>query len=196
VGYDSYRDLVQLPGDDAMTWDGHERRTPKNDLQGRRDPDDRHCADHHVMWEYHDREKDDHRTAVCGAINKLEQEHRCDMEELNLEIKSKADAIDVEKKADSKDLRGLMITIKILIGLCCLIVAGQAVWLKTDIANVSTLVQRVNIRITETVNDRVATDIEQTKKLGYIEGELKTISWRMSQLENVHNPVNKFIPDK
>lgn len=168
-------------------WDGRERRADHDDMHGRRNPDDRHCADHAVKWEYHDKDATEHRTLVCGKIAKLETEHNSEMTELKRDMKEKASVLDVEKKANQSDLKGMVKLVSVLIIICSAIVAGQAVWLKSDLSGVSASIQRLNIRITETVNDRVASDIQQLQKLSSIEGQLHTIDWRITQIENNNN---------
>ena len=157
-------------GDDIMAkWDGHNDRRIN---ERRKDWPCGVCAEHEIIQNG----TKEHRSIVCAKI---------------AEVKDT-----VRNKADIKDLRGAMKTIAILVGICIAVVAGQAVWLKSDIAHIGNIVQRVNVRITETVNDRISMDIKQTQQLGAIEGQLSTINWRIGQLEESHKPVNKFIPDK
>jgi hypothetical protein len=125
------------------------------------------CSQHEVIQNG----TKEHRQIVCAKI---------------AEVK-----VDMEKKANHSDLRGLMRLISILITICCLIIAGQAIWLKSDISGVTSSIQRLNVRITETVNDRVASDVLQLQKLGTIEGQLSTINWRLTELEAQHKPENK-----
>jgi hypothetical protein len=186
-------------------WDGHERRIPLPDGREGRRPADKHCSEHFIIQEA----TKDHRVTVCGKISNLKNDserdlanlkeyHDKDLEEIKL---------DIAKKADFKDLKGMLKLVSILIVICCAIVAGQAVWLKTDstsnrdmlkheIDNVANSVQRLNIRVTTSTAERMATDMEQTKALGEIAGELKTTNWRLTQIEEAHKPNNKFIPEK
>ena len=149
-------------------WNGHERR----EHERRNNWPCGVCAEHDVIQNG----TKEHREIVCGKIAEVKKS--------------------MEQKADNKDLKGAMKVITILVGVCIAVVAGQAVWLKTDIMNVGSMVQRVNVRITEKENDRVTTEIARTQQLGEIQGELKNINWRITKIEEAGKPVNKFVPDK
>lgn len=147
-------------------------------------------------WDGTDRRVEERRRdfkpkcALCDIIQSSTKEHREVVCAKIAEVK-----VNMEKKANHSDLRGAMKTIAILVGICIAVVAGQAVWLKSDISGITSSIQRLNIRITETVNDRVASDVQQLQKLGTIEGQLCNIGWRLTQIEEAHKPVNTFVPD-
>ena len=170
-------------------WDGTDRRHCLDDGREGRRAADWHCGDHVVIQE----STKEHRAIVCGKITSLKQDsekdlaslkeyHDADLEDIKLEI---------AKKADQKDLRGMIKMVSILIVICCAIVAGQAVWLKADIGTVTSSIQRLNIRLTEATNDRIATDINQTQKLEAISGQINVVSWRLSAIEDQHKNEKK-----
>lgn len=180
-----------------MTWDGITERRKENPIPGKegRRQGDIHCPDHAIIQE----STKEHRVIVCGKIRAVKDDsekdlaalksyHDADMGELKLEI---------GKKADQKDLRGITKFVSFLVSIATLVIIGQAVWLRSDIkevaSNVSTMstdigtkLQRVNQRITEGVDERVRMDVEQTKQLDTISGEMKVVSWRLSQIEEAH----------
>ena len=162
-------------------WDGQDRRHMAPDGRDGRRAADWHCGDHVVIQE----STREHRAIVCGKITSLKQDSEKDLASLREYHDADLEDIKVEiaKKADGKDLRGMLKLVSILIGICCAVVAGQAVWLKSDIGTVTAAIQRLNIRVTEGANDRMVTDIEQTKKLESISGQLGTITWRLTELE-------------
>lgn len=89
----------------------------------------------------------------------------------------------IKEKANSSDLRGLTKLVAILITICCIVVAGQAVWLRTDISSLANSTHRLNVRLTEATDERVRIDIEQTKVLEHISGQLGTVDWRLTEIE-------------
>lgn len=139
-------------------------------------------------WDGHERRKNERRKDWCDGqcphLGEVKYNHRKEMTELKRDMREKASVLEVEKKASNSDLKGMVRLVSVLIILCSTIVAGQAIWLKSDISGMVASIQRLNIRITETVNDRIASDVQQLQKLGTIEGEIKTIGWRMTQLED------------
>jgi len=55
-------------------WDGNERRTPTQDGREGRRPADRHCSQHEILWEHHEKDKSDYRVLTCGKITALNVE--------------------------------------------------------------------------------------------------------------------------
>jgi cation transport ATPase len=55
-------------------WDGRERRRITPDGREGRRPSDRHCAEHHLLWEKHDEATDAYRTTTCGKITLINAE--------------------------------------------------------------------------------------------------------------------------
>jgi hypothetical protein len=53
-------------------WDGRERRKPTPEGREGRRPGDRHCAQHDILWNQHDKDTEQHRGLVCGKILKVE----------------------------------------------------------------------------------------------------------------------------
>jgi hypothetical protein len=168
-------------------WDGHERRTNREDREGRRVGDQR-CPDHHLLWKQHDEDKlnfrkdnEKNQGAACGKIAALEAYHIRDVAEVK---------VDMDKKAEKSELRSVARTIGILITVGCLVVGGMlsgaVAWLKTDISVVSSGVQRLNIRVTESMNSRIQTDIDQTRTLETITGQLGMVNYRLEKLEETH----------
>ena len=164
-------------------YNGVERRQLDS---GRRVGDRDFCAEHHIIQE----DRKDHRAVVCGKIASLKEDYLRDVEEvkenmtdLEKNVQRKADVEMLHTKANIADLKGLIKFMSCMVGLCGIIIGGQALWLKSDISNIGSLIQRVNVRITETVNDRVASDVEQIKKLSTIESELSKVNWRLDHLE-------------
>jgi hypothetical protein len=163
---------------------GVERRHEEmNGRSGRRSAD-WHCGDHDLIQDT----TKEHRVLVCSKISNLKEDIEKDISELKSHIDRDMETtrLGIEKKADGKDLRGMIKMVSILIVICCAIVAGQAVWLKNDIGVVSTAIQRLNIRVTESTNDRMKTDFEQSQKLESISGQINVVSWRLSAIEDSH----------
>jgi cation transport ATPase len=58
----------------TKSWDGRERRTPTSDGREGRRPGDRHCAQHEILWDHHEKDKDAYRVLTCGKIKKINAE--------------------------------------------------------------------------------------------------------------------------
>jgi hypothetical protein len=181
----------------ANKWNGRERRTSTEDREGRRAGDQR-CPDHHLLWKQHDEDKSNFRKdnernqgLACRKIKALEEYHVRDLNEVKT---------DMDKKADKDDLKPIVNSVKNLIIIGCLVVgsimSGALIWIKSDVASIAPSIQRVNVRITESMNDRIKTDFEQTQKLEAIAGQIGTVNWRLAQIEDAHKPNNKFMPDR
>jgi hypothetical protein len=67
-------------------WDGVDRRKQVDGKDGRR-PADKHCPLHDVLWEHHEKDKDEYRKLSCGKISKLDSTIVVEVEKLE-----KADA--------------------------------------------------------------------------------------------------------
>jgi hypothetical protein len=182
-------------------WDGHERRVSTDDGREGRRQADWHCSEHFIIQEA----TKDHRVTVCGKIANLKIDSEKDLAALKAHHDKDLNEVktDMDKKADKSDIRGMIRLVSVLVAICCAIVAGQAIWLKSDISKVSSEVaaiapsiQRVNVRISESMNDRIKTDFEQTQKLESIAGQIGTVNWRLTQIEESHKIPNKFVPDK
>ena len=55
-------------------WDGRERRTPTLDGRDGRRPGDRHCSQHEILWDHHEKDKDAYRVLTCGKIKEINSE--------------------------------------------------------------------------------------------------------------------------
>jgi hypothetical protein len=55
-------------------WNGHERRQPTEDGREGRRPTDRHCAQHDILWDHHEQDKENYRVATCGQLTALNAE--------------------------------------------------------------------------------------------------------------------------
>jgi hypothetical protein len=158
----------------AKKWDKNERRIAER----RTGWCIGECAVHDLIQD----ETKEHRETVCSKISNLKSDYLRDIDEVKSQMNG---------KASHSDVRGLMKLVSVLVAICCLIVAGQAIWLKSDISGITSSIQRLNIRITETVNDRVKTDMEQSAKLETIDGKLGTINWRLTELESYQKSEKK-----
>ena len=137
------------------------------------------CALHRLLWEHHDNDRREHRTELCEKIIHLTN--------TITSMVPKWVFVLITTASFSFSL--------LLFGWIANNVNKSNDDLKNEITHVASLVQRVNVRITETVNDRVKTDLEQTAKLESIDGKLGTVSWRLKELEDTHKMPNKFMPD-
>ena len=59
----------------------------------------------------------------------------------------------IEQKATTSDLKGIMRLIGVLITILIVVVGGAMAWLKSDLGTVTTSIQRLNVRVTESMND-------------------------------------------
>ena len=55
-------------------WDGRERRTPTQDGREGRRPGDRHCSQHEILWDHHEKDRDAYRVLTCGKIKEINAE--------------------------------------------------------------------------------------------------------------------------
>ena len=55
-------------------WNGQERRTPTPDGREGRRPADRHCSQHEILWDHHEKDKDAYRVLTCGKIKDINAE--------------------------------------------------------------------------------------------------------------------------
>ena len=138
-----------------------------------------HCALHRLLWEHHDNDRREHRTALCDQI---------------LMLSNSITAMVPRWVFVLTTVAGFSFSLLIFGWLANSVTKGQTD-LKNEIIHVAALVQRVNVRITETVNDRIASDVQQLQKLEAIDGKMGTVNWRLCQIEEAHKPVNKFVPD-
>jgi hypothetical protein len=165
-----------------VKWDGKERRTEHIDGHDGRREGDWHCPDHHEIQ----RNTKEHRTIVCGKIKTVKEDTEKDLAAL----KSYHDK-DVEdlKLGINGDLRGMLRFVSVLMTIAVLVIGGQALWLRSDISDVGSKIQRLNQRVTESVDSRITTDLEQTRLIENIAGEIKMVSYRMGVLEEAHKVV-------
>ena len=171
-------------------WDGPERRKSVADGRDGRRLSDWHCGDHHAIQDA----TREHRGIVCNKIKNLKEDSEKDVYELKAYHDKDMETIKVElaDKAEKSDFKSMIMTVKILVVLCCAIVSGTAVWLKADLGTVASSIQRLNIRLTEATNDRVNSDFDQSQKLESISGQINVIGWRLSAIEDSHkNEVKK-----
>jgi hypothetical protein len=175
-------------------WDGKERRkeSPIPYKEGRREGDV-HCPDHALIQE----NAKEHRVVVCGKIAAIKTDAEKDLAECKARHDADLSCVQSEmnKKADSKELKSVSRLVSIMISLAIIAIGAQAVWLKgdnrelrdamrADIMDIGSKIQRLNQRVSESVDERVRTDMEQTKHLGEISGKLDTVSWRLTVLED------------
>lgn len=160
-----------------MIWDGTERRHVQRDGQDGRRAGDYHCPDHAIIQE----STKEHRSIVCGKIRTLKEDAEKDLSALR--AYHDQDMEDV-KLSINKDLRGMMKFITVLMTIATLVIGGQALWLRSDISDVGVKVQRLNQRMSESIDSRVQMDLEQTRKLESIGGKLDTMNWRLTVLED------------
>lgn len=175
--------------DESRVWDGTERRREQIGGKDGRRRGDYHCPEHHVIQE----STKEHRNIVCSKIQTIKADAERDLDALKsyhdtdlVEVKN-----ELQTKATTNDLRGIMRFISVLMTIAVLVIAGQAMWLRSDISEVSSKINRLNQRVTEGVDARVRMDLEQTKQLDDISGELRVVSWRLSQLEEAKKANNK-----
>jgi hypothetical protein len=154
-------------------YNGNERRSTNS---GRRTSDKDFCAEHHIIQE----DRKEHRGLMCNKIADLKKDYLKDIDEvkykmdkLEKNVHHKADVDLLNSKANSSDLRGLMKFMSVMVGICCIVIAGQALWLKSDISH-----------ITDTF-------VEQIKKLSSIEGDIGKINLRLTQIEIAHQERGK-----
>lgn len=176
-------------------WDGTERRQPQESTEGLRDgrrETDWHCHEHHIIQET----TREHRAQVCLKLKGLKADTENDITEIKQTM---------AQKATQDEIKGLAKLISVLVGICCLVMAGMGGWLlmgmrdvKTDaIAAVHSTNEKLDSgfstmhrRITETQSKidanaevRIANDTEQIRQLEKINGEIKTFNWRLEALE-------------
>jgi hypothetical protein len=96
----------------------------------------------------------------------------------------------IKEKASNSEVKALSKLIAILVSLCCLIVAGQAIWLRSDISKTEKTIAdgfaTLHRRISEGANERIANDTLQNKQLGEISREIGIINYRLMAIEEVH----------
>lgn len=148
-------------GIDTMTNpDKPERRSVRDDgRKGRRMVEDQVCPLHDLVWEHHDQDAKEHRTLVCGKI---------------------------EKKADTGELKGLKLFVGSMVTVCCLIVGGIALWLRSDIGKVEGNLARVHQRISEQTDQRVSGVEKVNSSLSEIKTSLDVVNYRLGRLEDEH----------
>jgi hypothetical protein len=101
-------------------------------------------------------------------------------------------------KADVGQVKNILYIVSALITICCLVVAGQAVWLKSDMKDIRVeaieAVKRTDAkiesgfgtlhrRITEGSEIRAKNDEEQTQKLNDIKSTMSVVEYRLTQIE-------------
>jgi hypothetical protein len=119
-----------------------------------------------------------HREIVCGKISEIKLNHASELKEIKEMVK---------EKASHSDLRGMIWLVGILITVCIAVVAGQGAWLRSDISTIMAAIQRLNIRVTDSTNERMHTEVETAKALEQISGRLGTINLRLTEIESKKN---------
>jgi chromosome segregation ATPase len=147
-----------------------ERKHVERDGPGRRADDKAKCPwcdlrwdAQEDKWENHHEETTAWRTKVCREVGEIKDI-----------VKTKADKEIVQEKT-----AGIMKTLTILVGICCLIVAGQALWLKADIKEIKSETQTIHRRITETDANREALK----DKLTDLQWSINAVGNRLTQVE-------------
>ena len=148
------------------------------------------------------------RTIIRRKDDKLLLEHCSDLETMvcpvhfqdREETKEHREMVckKIAGKADVGQVKSVLYVVSILITICCLVVAGQAWWLKSDIHDVKveavkavektdlkidTGFQTIHRRISENNDIRVKNDEEQTYKLNEIKNTLNVVEYRLTQIE-------------
>jgi len=63
-------------------WDGRERRKPTKDGREGRRPGDQHCSQHEILWDHHEKDKDEFRKLSCGKILEVKTNLALEVEKL------------------------------------------------------------------------------------------------------------------
>jgi hypothetical protein len=139
--------------------------TERRVAEEQRRKDDRGVCPLHDLIQ---KETDDHRDLVCGKI---------------------------AQKADNSELRGLFKLVSVLVGICCLVVGGGFYWLRSDIdTGFSTVHRRITetqIKIDQNAKERIENDNIQIQQASKLIGQMETINWRLSQLEEANKQIMK-----
>src|SRR5512139_3408066 len=120
-----------------------------------------------TLWHHHDNDAKEHRDLVCRKI---------------------------DSKADRGELHGMKTFVTVLVTITCLVIAGQAIWLRSDIASVKSEAIQAAIKTDATIHDGFATlhrrvseqtterernDSEQSRQLNEIKNQITIITWRL-----------------
>jgi hypothetical protein len=65
-----------------MTWDGKEKRIETTDGRAGRRQTDQHCYQHNILWENHDKDKDQFRGITCNKISEVKTNLSHEVEKL------------------------------------------------------------------------------------------------------------------
>ena len=111
----------------------------------------------------------------------------------------------IAAKADGSEVRGLARLIVLLVSICCIVIAGQAIWLRADSEKLDKKIDdgftTIHRRITDTTRSidehakiRIDGDTAQMRQLADIQGQLGVMSWRLTQIEDANKKIEKGGP--
>lgn len=120
-------------------------------------------SDQEEKWINHNDETKSYRSLTCQKLT-----------EIKTLIEKKADKEIVEAKTS-----GIIKLLTVLVGICCIIVAGQAIWLKSDIGEIKTETKTIHKRISETDTDREALK----DKMNDIQWSINALTSRLFNVE-------------
>lgn len=149
-------------------WDGHERRKPSQDGRAGRRPYDQHCGQHDILWAHHDEDRKQHREITCGKIAKLDAELAHEVEKLELAIES------IRQTVIGK------YWFRVVVGFLAASIIGlgfQQNWAFREILE--------NQReFSVAVNNIENKQIEMTRQISSVEGNIKSLTERQDVLRN------------
>lgn len=161
---------------------GPERRRPQPDGREGRRPGDQHCSQHEILWEHHEKDKDDYRELTCGKILKVENSLAKEVERLERvdeALREVDEALDIKIEILKNTIVGRY-WFKIVVGF--LISGLVAMGIQQNWAFREILSNQREFAVA--VNNIENKQIELTNKLGGFEKEHETLKQRQDILRD------------
>jgi hypothetical protein len=166
---------------------GPERRRPNPEdeyREGRR-RGDIHCPQHAILWEHHEKDKDEFRKLSCGKIAKIEKELSAEVCKLENADKNISDRIDDLGKA----IVGKYWFRVVIGGLCFAIIWIANQNRMSNVEQVESLKELITSQksISSTVNNIENKQIESSMEIKAFRSELESLNKRQDFLRDLIN---------
>lgn len=165
-------------------WDGNERREERDDGREGRRPKDRHCAQHEILWEHHEQDKDKYRSLTCGQILEIKNSLSSEVEKL--------EKVDVSLAVKIDELGKIIVGkfwFRLVIGAmfaCLIYIAGQNRLSNNDQTDALKEISKSQKEIVSVVNNIENKQIEMAGQMRIFEFEIKDLTKRQDILRDIN----------
>jgi hypothetical protein len=158
-------------------YDGPERRTASAEGREGRRPGDRHCSQHVILWEHHEKDKDEFRKLSCGKIFEIKTN-------LALEV-DKLEKVDAAISARIDELNRSIVGkywFRIVVSFLCAGLVGLGIQQNWAFREILENQKEFSVTINTVENQQ----IRLTDKIVIFEKEIEAINKRQDVLRDAH----------